>query len=100
MDVSENSGYPLIIHTFNRLFPLFSPSILGCFPYFWKHPDGFRISFPPLKARKLILDEFGRELDEEGQVVPMKPQVRVSKRFGKVSMNCLDFPPESLAKKI
>merc|ERR1712187_830525 len=27
------------------------------------------------KARKLILDEFGRELDEEGQVVPMKPQV-------------------------
>jgi len=27
------------------------------------------------KARKLILDEFGRELDEEGVVVPMKPQV-------------------------
>jgi len=27
------------------------------------------------KARKLILDEFGRELDEDGQVVPMKPQV-------------------------
>lgn len=27
------------------------------------------------KARKLILDEFGRELDEEGTVVPMKPQV-------------------------
>ena len=27
-----------------------------------------------LQARKLILDEFGRELDEEGQVVPMKPQ--------------------------
>merc|ERR1719221_2453533 len=27
------------------------------------------------KARKLILDEFGRELDEEGNVVPMKPQV-------------------------
>merc|ERR1719382_846373 len=26
------------------------------------------------KARKLILDEFGRELDEEGNVVPMKPQ--------------------------
>uniref|UniRef100_A0A7S2AHT6 Uncharacterized protein n=1 Tax=Alexandrium andersonii TaxID=327968 RepID=A0A7S2AHT6_9DINO len=25
------------------------------------------------KARKLILDEFGRELDEEGNVVPMKP---------------------------
>merc|ERR1711865_668041 len=27
------------------------------------------------KARKLILDEFGRELDEEGIVVPMRPQV-------------------------
>merc|ERR1719440_2242765 len=27
------------------------------------------------KARKLILDEFGRELDEEGNVVPMKSQV-------------------------
>jgi len=27
------------------------------------------------KARKLILDEFGRELDEEGNVCPMKPQV-------------------------
>merc|ERR1712187_636734 len=27
------------------------------------------------KARKLILDEFGRELDEDGTVVPMKPQV-------------------------
>merc|ERR1740138_1989031 len=27
------------------------------------------------KARKLILDEFGRELDEEGVVVPMRPQV-------------------------
>merc|ERR1719329_994478 len=27
------------------------------------------------KARKLILDEFGRELDEEGAVVPMRPQV-------------------------
>jgi U4/U6 small nuclear ribonucleoprotein PRP3 len=27
------------------------------------------------KARKLILDEFGRELDEEGCVVPMKKQV-------------------------
>merc|ERR1712176_718555 len=27
------------------------------------------------KARKLILDEFGRELDEEGNVVPMRPQV-------------------------
>merc|ERR1711862_434687 len=27
------------------------------------------------KARKLILDEFGRELDEDGNVVPMKPQV-------------------------
>merc|ERR1711948_91642 len=27
------------------------------------------------KARKLFLDEFGRELDEEGNVVPMKPQV-------------------------
>jgi len=27
------------------------------------------------KARKLILDEFGRELDEDGAVVPMKPQV-------------------------
>jgi len=26
------------------------------------------------KARKLILDEFGRELDEEGNVVPMRPQ--------------------------
>lgn len=26
-------------------------------------------------ARKLILDEFGRELTEEGKVVPMKPQV-------------------------
>ena len=26
------------------------------------------------KARKLILDEFGRELDEDGQVVPMRPQ--------------------------
>merc|ERR1719356_2222506 len=27
------------------------------------------------KARKLILDEFGRELDDDGNVVPMKPQV-------------------------
>merc|ERR1711879_613780 len=27
------------------------------------------------KARKLILDEFGRELDEEGNVVPLKAQV-------------------------
>merc|ERR1712100_848869 len=27
------------------------------------------------KARKLILDEFGRELDEEGNVVPIRPQV-------------------------
>merc|ERR1711972_543217 len=27
------------------------------------------------KARKLILDEFGRELDEDGNVVPMKSQV-------------------------
>merc|ERR1712139_427883 len=27
------------------------------------------------KARKLILDEFGRELDEEGNVVPMRPQM-------------------------
>merc|ERR1712083_479822 len=27
------------------------------------------------KARKLILDEFGRGLDEEGNVVPMKSQV-------------------------
>merc|ERR1740138_1307471 len=27
------------------------------------------------KARKLILDEFGRELDEDGTVVPMRPQV-------------------------
>merc|ERR1740138_1152685 len=27
------------------------------------------------KARKLILDEFGRELDEDGNVVPMKPHV-------------------------
>merc|ERR1712100_723737 len=26
------------------------------------------------KARKLILDEFGRELDEDGNVVPMRPQ--------------------------
>merc|ERR1719247_2680140 len=25
------------------------------------------------RPRKLILDEFGRELDEEGNVVPMKP---------------------------
>merc|ERR1719311_1563980 len=27
------------------------------------------------KARKLILDEFGRELDEDGNVVPMKPSL-------------------------
>merc|ERR1719235_2748164 len=27
------------------------------------------------RPRKLILDEFGRELDEEGNVVPMKPAV-------------------------
>lgn len=27
------------------------------------------------KARKLLLDEFGRELDEEGNVVPMKPAI-------------------------
>merc|ERR1719484_514071 len=27
------------------------------------------------KARKLILDEFGRELDDDGNVLPMKPQV-------------------------
>merc|ERR1719218_88920 len=26
------------------------------------------------RPRKLILDEFGRELDEEGNVVPMRPQ--------------------------
>ena len=39
MDVSENSGFsPQIIH-FNRGFPLFSPSILGAHPYFWKHPN-------------------------------------------------------------
>ena len=25
-----------------RVFPLFSPSILG-YPYFWKHPNGWRI---------------------------------------------------------
>lgn len=35
---------------------------------------GFMAGEAP-KARKLILDEFGRELDEDGQVVPMKPQV-------------------------
>eukprot|EP00913_Durusdinium_trenchii_P021048 g19781.t1 len=35
---------------------------------------GFMTGEAP-KARKLILDEFGRELDEDGQVVPMKPQV-------------------------
>merc|ERR1719159_1182456 len=27
------------------------------------------------RPRKLILDEFGRELDEEGNVVPMKAQI-------------------------
>ena len=38
MDVSENSGFsPQIIH-FHRGFPLFSPSILGFSPSFWKHP--------------------------------------------------------------
>ena len=31
-------GIPQIIH-FNRGFPLFSPSILGAHPYFWKHPN-------------------------------------------------------------
>ena len=40
MDVSENRVFsPQIIH-FNRSFPLFSPSILGENPYFWKHPYG------------------------------------------------------------
>ena len=39
MGVSENGGFsPQIIH-FHRVFPLFSPSILG-YPYFWKHPYG------------------------------------------------------------
>jgi len=34
MDVSKNSGFsPQIIH-FSRVFPLFSPSILGFFPIF------------------------------------------------------------------
>ena len=35
MDVSENRGYPQIIH-FNRVFH-YKPSILG-YHYFWKHP--------------------------------------------------------------
>ena len=35
VDVSENRGYPQIIH-FNRVFH-YKPSILG-YPYFWKHP--------------------------------------------------------------
>ena len=35
MDVSENYGYPQIIH-FNRVFH-YKPSILG-YRYFWKHP--------------------------------------------------------------
>ena len=39
MGVSKNRGfYPQIIH-FNRGFPLFSPSILGVSPCFWKHPS-------------------------------------------------------------
>ena len=38
MDVSANRVFsPQIIH-FKRVFPLFSPSILGFSPYFWKHP--------------------------------------------------------------
>mmetsp|Transcript_33236 Transcript_33236/g.60214 ORF Transcript_33236/g.60214 Transcript_33236/m.60214 type:complete len:579 (+) Transcript_33236:69-1805(+) len=40
--------------------------------------QGLAAGFMPgegAKARKLILDEFGRELDEDGQVLPMKPQV-------------------------
>ena len=36
MGVSENRGYPQIIH-FNRVFH-YKPSILG-YPYFWKHPN-------------------------------------------------------------
>lgn len=36
------------------------------------------------QARKLILDEFGRELDEDGQVVPMRPQAMLSKLFLKL----------------
>ena len=37
LDVSKNSGFsPQIIH-FNRAFH-YKPSILGCSPYFWKHP--------------------------------------------------------------
>ena len=43
MDVSENSGFsPQIIH-FNRVFH-YKPSILG-YPYFWKHPYSYIISF-------------------------------------------------------
>ena len=38
MDVSENGGfYTKIIH-FHRIVHYYTPSILGCFPYFWKHP--------------------------------------------------------------
>ena len=43
-----------------------------------KNPE-IDLPFPTsefVEARKLILDEFGRELDEDGQVVPMKPQAR------------------------
>ena len=36
LGVSKNRGTPKIIH-FNRVFPLFSPSILG-YLYFWKQP--------------------------------------------------------------
>ena len=38
LEVSKNRGAPKSFH-FNRVFPLFSPSILG-YPYFWKHPFG------------------------------------------------------------
>ena len=38
MDVSENSGFSIQIIHFHRGFPLFSPSILGFSPSFWKHP--------------------------------------------------------------
>ena len=36
MGVSENRGVSPQIINFNRVFGLFSPSILG-YPYFWKH---------------------------------------------------------------
>jgi len=44
MGVSENYGYPQIIH-FNRVFHYFHRSFWGKHPYFWKHPYALELGF-------------------------------------------------------